>query len=132
MDTINLDKAQEIVNQGLDKAKEVLKSDKEVNELITKVQAKIDSVPVLKDAMNDAKDVFSLMKSYVNKEYTDVSPKVIGSMASAFLYLITKKDVIPDNVPLLGILDDLAVFAVALKLIEPELKAYKEWKKKQA
>ena len=129
METVNLDKAKEIIDQRLDQAKEVLESNEQVNDLIEKVQAKIDSVPVLKDALNDAKDVFSLLKSYVNKEYTDISPKVIGSMVSALLYLVTKKDLIPDNIPLLGVVDDLAVFGVALKIIEPELATYREWKK---
>ena len=68
MDTVNLDKAKEIIDGGLDKAQEVLKNNDELNELISNVQAKIDEVPVLKDALTDAKDVFSLLKSYVNKE----------------------------------------------------------------
>lgn len=129
MDTVNLDKAKEIIDGGLDKAQEVLQSNEELNELLTKVQAKIDEVPVLKDALADAKDLFSLLKSYVNKEYADISPKVVGSMVSALLYLITKKDVIPDRIPLLGIVDDLAVFGVALKVIEPELDTYRAWRK---
>lgn len=129
METVNLDKAKEIIDQRLDQAKEVLESNEQVNDLIEKVQTKIDSVPVLKDALNDAKDVFSLLKSYVNKEYTDISPKVIGSMVSALLYLVTKKDLIPDNIPLLGVVDDLAVFGVALKIIGPELDTYRAWKK---
>ena len=129
METVNLDKAKEIIDQRLDQAKEVLESNEQVNDLIEKVQTKIDSVPVLKDALNDAKDVFSLLKSYVNKEYTEISPKVIGSMVSALLYLVTKKDLIPDNIPLLGVVDDLAVFGVALKIIGPELDTYRAWKK---
>ena len=68
METVNLDKAKEIIDGGLDKAQEVLKNNDELNELISNVQAKIDEVPVLKDALTDAKDVFSLLKSYVNKE----------------------------------------------------------------
>ena len=128
METVNLDKAKEIIDGGLDKAQEVLKNNDELNELISNVQAKIDEVPVLKDALTDAKDVFYLLKSYVNKEYADISPKVVGSMVSALLYLITKKDVIPDKIPILGILDDLAVFGVALKVIKPELDTYRAWR----
>ena len=129
METVNLDKAKEIIDGGLDKAQEVLQSNEELNELLTKVQAKIDEVPVLKETLADAKDLFSLLKSYVNKEYADISPRVVGSVVSALLYLITKKDVIPDRIPILGILDDLAVCGVALKVIEPELDTYRAWRK---
>ena len=43
-------------------------------------------------------------------------------------YLVKKKDIIPDNIPILGLVDDLAVLGVALKFCDPELKAFKAWR----
>ena len=70
----------------------------------------------------------ALIKSYINKTYTNVSVKVIATMVSALLYLIKKNDIIPDNIPVIGRADDLAVLGFALKLCEPQLKAFKAWR----
>ena len=49
-------------------------------------------------------------------------------MVAALLYLVKGKDIIPDGVPLLGLVDDLAVVTAVIKLNEPEIEAYKSWK----
>lgn len=46
----------------------------------------------------------------------------------AIIYLLKKKDLIRDSIPIIGIADDLAVMGLALKLSEPELKAFAEWR----
>ena len=46
----------------------------------------------------------------------------------AFLYLIKKKDLIPDSIPVIGIADDVAVLGLALKLVEQDVQAYREWR----
>ena len=92
------------------------------------VQAKVDKIPLLRDAIKDLPVMASMVKSYVTKEYTNVSPKVIATIVSAFIYLVKKKDFISDSIPLLGQLDDIAVIALALKFIEPELKEFLNWK----
>ena len=63
--------------------------------------------------------------------YTVVSPKVIACLVGAILYMLNKKDLIPDYIPIIGIADDLAVMGLALKLSEPELKAFAEWRDQQ-
>jgi uncharacterized membrane protein YkvA (DUF1232 family) len=73
-----------------------------------------------------------MVKSYISKEYTDVSAKVIITMISAFLYVVKRKDLIRDNIPFIGFLDDIAVLGVALTFVDPELKAYAEWRKNKA
>ena len=72
--------------------------------------------------------MIAMVKSYINGSYKEVSPKVIASLVAAFLYLVKRKDLIPDNIPLVGHVDDLAVLGVALKICEPELKAFAAWR----
>ena len=125
---ISVEKAKAVLDGGMEKATELIKDNTQIDELINKVQAKIDEVPMLKQSLENVGTVFSLIKSYVKKEYTEVSPKVIATVVSAFLYLLKKKDILSDNIPIIGILDDLAVAAVALKFVQPELDAYTKWK----
>ena len=72
--------------------------------------------------------MISLIKSYITRQYTNVSPKVILAVLGSFIYLVKKKDIIPDNVPVVGIADDLGVLTLALQLTQNELNAYKAWR----
>lgn len=127
-EVINVEKAKEILDGGLDKANEILKNNEQINKLMEEVQTKVDKIPLLRDAIKDLPVMVSMVKSYAKKEYTTVSPKVIATIVSAFVYLIKKKDFISDSIPILGQLDDIAVVALALKFIEPELKDFLNWK----
>ena len=53
---------------------------------------------------------------------------LIDAIVSSFLYFVKRKDLIPDNIPLIGHLDDIGVAMVALKMVEPELSAYAQWR----
>ncbi|MBP3891385.1 MAG: DUF1232 domain-containing protein [Solobacterium sp.] len=128
---IDVEKIEKILDDGINRAQKVLTNDKDLKELLDTVKAQIDAVPILKSTIQDGQTLFELIQSYAKKEYTEVSPKVIAIVVSAFLYVIKKKDLIKDSIPVLGWLDDVAIVAVALKAIEPELKAYKTWKEKQ-
>ena len=124
---VSIDKAKAVIDSGIDQAQEIIKNKDELNELVTKVQSTVKNTPVLGDAVADLPVMVSMVRSYAAKEYTVVSPKVIAALVSTFLYLVKRKDLIPDNIPILGHLDDIAIAAVALKLSEPELKAFREW-----
>lgn len=130
MDTIvSLDKAKEMIDSGLEQAAVIIKNNEQLDDLMTKVQTKIDETPVLSTASADFRTTLQMVRSYAKKEYTGISPKTAAILVSALLYLIKRKDLINDSIPLIGALDDLAVIAAALKLSEPDLKAYLEWKK---
>ena len=70
-----------------------------------------------------------MIRAYITKEYTVVSPKVVGTMLASVIYLLMGKDIIPDRVPIIGHIDDIAVIALALKLNEKELDEYAAWRK---
>ncbi|MBR2801723.1 MAG: DUF1232 domain-containing protein [Erysipelotrichaceae bacterium] len=129
-EVVNLEKAKEILDGGLEKANALLKDNEQIKEVVETVQEKIDSVPILKSTVADLPVMVSMVKSYVKKEY-EVSPKVVATIVSAFLYLVKRKDLIPDSLPILGQLDDVAVIALALKFVQPEIKAYASWKENQ-
>ena len=85
-------------------------------------------MPKAGDALSRIPLMISMVRSYITKEYTEISPKVIVSLVCAIIYLLKGKDVIPDNIPVVGYVDDLAVFAAAFMINEPELQAYTQWR----
>lgn len=92
------------------------------------MENKLQEVPAIGETLSDLPLMISMVKGYITKEYTEVSPKVIATMVGAFLYLVKKKDIIPDNIPIIGIADDLGVLGLALKMCEPELAAFKAFR----
>ena len=127
MTVIDTEKAKEILDSGMEQANELLDHPEQLQALLIQVTDKMKTVPVLGTVVSELPAMVSLVKSYVTKEYPDVSPKVIAAAVSGFIYLIKKKDLIPDSIPVLGQLDDIAVIALALSLIKPELDAYRSW-----
>ena len=127
----NLDKAQELLNKGVSEAEEVIRNPSQIDDLLVQLEEKLKTVPTIGETLADVPLMVAMIKAWVKKEYTVVSPKVIACLVGAVLYLLKKRDLIPDSIPLIGIADDLAVLGLALKLSEPELKAFADWRRQQ-
>lgn len=125
---IDTEKAKELLNEGMEDASELLNNPEQLNDVLAQVVEKMKTVPVLGTVITDLPTMISLIRSYITKEYQEVSPKVIAAAVSGLLYLLKRKDLIPDNIPILGQLDDLAVLAIALSVVKPELDAYVQWR----
>ena len=125
----DLDKAKEIIEGGIAQAQELINDPTKINELIAQIQQQLQSLPdTFQSAAANVPLMIDMVKAYVTQEYTEVSPKVVASLVATFLYLLKTKDLIPDRVPVLGIVDDLAVATFAMTLCEPELKAFDAWR----
>lgn len=128
---LNLEQAQGFLNKGIKEAQEIIGNPSQVDELLVQLEEKLKAVPAIGETLSDLPLMIAMVKAWITKEYTVVSPKVIASLVGAMLYLLKKKDLIPDSIPLIGIADDLAVMGLALKLSEPELKAFSQWREEQ-
>ncbi|UCD39042.1 MAG: DUF1232 domain-containing protein [Fidelibacterota bacterium] len=71
--------------------------------------------------------LFALLKDYVNGRYLEVPYWVVGATAVALLYVFLPGDAIPDFIPLIGYIDDAAVMASCLAMIDTELESYITW-----
>ena len=128
----SMEQAQEVLNKGIAEAEEIVKNPSKVDEVLIQLEEKLKNVPVIGSTLSDLPLMIAMIKAWIKKEYTVVSPKVIACLVGAVLYLIKKKDLINDSVPFVGHVDDLAVMGLALKLSEQELKEFAEWRKRNA
>ena len=128
----NAEWAKGIIDDGVQKAQGIMDNPEQLDELLKDLQEKLKGLPdTISTAFNNVPLMASMVKSYVTREYTDVSPKVVVSLISTFIYLVAKNDLIPDNIPVVGFADDVAVATIAMAINEPELKAYAAWRVQQ-
>lgn len=128
----NMEKAQNLLDMGIGDAQELIQNPSKVDEILVQLEEKLKEVPAIGNTLSQVPLMIAMVKGWITKEYTEVSPKVIACLVGAILYLIKKKDLISDSIPVIGIADDLGVMALALKLSEPELKAFAEWRATKA
>lgn len=77
---------------------------------------------------SDLKLLFELVNDYRKGEYREIPWTSIAAIIGALLYVLSPIDLIPDFIPVIGLLDDAAVVALCLRAIDGDLQAYKKWK----
>ena len=125
---ISFEKAKALLDNGIAEAQELIREPSKVDDMLIQLENKLKEVPAIGETLSDLPLMISMVKGYITKEYSEVSPKVIATLVAAFLYLIKKKDIISDKIPVIGMADDLAVLGLALKLSEPELAVFKTYR----
>lgn len=125
---MDLEKAKEAIEGFTGQAEELIRNPGKLEELLQQFEEKVKEIPYAGDALSRVPLMISMIRSYITREYTVVSPKVIVTLVAAIIYLLKGNDLIPDNIPVVGYADDLAVFAAAFLIDEQELKAYSQWR----
>ncbi len=83
----------------------------------------------LKGFLAEFKLLWSLLQDYRAGRYRNVPWKFIAAVVFALAYLIAPADVIPDFLPLVGYIDDTAVFGLLLAGFKSDIDAYRRWKR---
>ncbi len=77
---------------------------------------------------HNVKLLHSLVQDYRAGVYTELPMKTIFSIIGVLVYVISPIDLIPDLIPVLGLTDDAALVALALKFMKLDIVKYEHWK----
>jgi uncharacterized membrane protein YkvA (DUF1232 family) len=104
-------------------------SPKDLEKVMADAQTAEEKGGKLGEQIENFKLLWNLLKDYYNGTYRNVPWKFIAAIGFAVAYLISPIDVIPDFIPLVGYVDDAAVFGLVVKSFMSEIEEYKNWKK---
>jgi len=120
---------EEFVKDGAQKVTE-----KDVEKVVDKseeLQKKFSAKGPLARFIEDGQLLIAIVKDYWARAYRQVPYGAIASIVFTLIYVLNPFDLMPDMLPVIGQVDDVAVLGACLLLVEQDLHKYKDWKKGQ-
>lgn len=85
----------------------------------------------LRRLLDDGKLLLALVRDTWQGRYQHAPWWTLSGAAFALLYVLNPLDLIPDALPIVGVLDDAAVVSACLVLLEQDLSDYRQWRRAQ-
>tara|TARA_B100000287_G_scaffold133830_1_gene125798 strand:- start:926 stop:1318 length:393 start_codon:yes stop_codon:yes gene_type:complete len=121
------------IKEYISKAKTIINDDEKLKKLIEDVLKKLKEISSDKKTsakLNDSLRLFiRIINAYTSKEYTYVPWKTICLIVAGLIYFIYPVDLIPDFIPVSGLIDDVALIAWIYESIQEDIEKFLEWEK---
>jgi uncharacterized membrane protein YkvA (DUF1232 family) len=82
--------------------------------------------------IEDAQLLIAIVRDYWSGKYRQVPYGAVAAIVFTLIYVFNPLDLVPDVLPIIGEVDDAAVIAACLMLVEQDLSKYKNWKQTQS
>jgi len=115
------------ISKNTKEAEELLKDEDRMERFLERLERKLEKVPVVGKQLSNIPMLVSLVRSYIRKDYRDVPLGSIIAIVSALIYFLSTIDLLPDSIPVLGYVDDAAVFAFVWKMVADDIEEYRKW-----
>ena len=117
---------EELIKQGSPKITE--KDIVKVVDRSDEIQKKFRAPGPLQRFIEDGRLLLAVVKDYWSGTYRKLPFGTIAAIVFTLIYVFNPLDLVPDVLPIIGEVDDAAVVAACLFLIEHDLLEYKRWK----
>lgn len=115
------------------KAEKVLQDTDRVNRIVGSVSTKLkeitESSETLKAFAGRVRVILRMVKSYVSGRYRVMPWKSVVLLVAGLIYFITPLDLIPDFIPVLGLVDDISIIAFIFRSLRQDIDDYLEWER---
>lgn len=98
-----------------------------IDNILNQASVKLETFPGLGEYAADIPLVIGMIRSYFKGNYREVPVGSIIGLIAAIIYFISPVDIIPDVIPVVGQLDDIAVLTWALKQVHDDIRRYEQW-----
>ena len=118
--------SEEFVKEGSEKITE-----KDVQKVVARsedIRNKFLTHGPLSRFIEDGKLLIAFVKDYFAGVYRQVPYGAIASIVFSLIYVLNPFDLVPDVLPIIGQVDDVAVMGAVLIMIEQDLQKYKVWR----
>jgi uncharacterized membrane protein YkvA (DUF1232 family) len=85
----------------------------------------------LRRFVEDGKVLTALVRDWRAGKYRQALYGTIAAVVFGLIYVFNPLDLVPDVLPIIGVLDDATVIGALLLLVERDLKKYRSWKEGQ-
>lgn len=76
----------------------------------------------------DIQLLIELVKAYFKGEYKEIPVRTLSSIVLTLVYVFSPIDIIPDLIPVVGLMDDAAMVGLCLKFVHDDLQDFKKWR----
>lgn len=83
----------------------------------------------LQRLLEDGRLLLGLVRDARGGRYRAVPVWTLSAVGFTLLYVLNPFDLVPDTLPLVGLLDDAAVVSACLSLVEQDLRDYRAWRR---
>ncbi|MEH6765525.1 MAG: YkvA family protein [Aequorivita antarctica] len=130
-DSSNIAMMDSKVNQNYVEEKVTKIKDEDVEVVMENEEAiseKLSNASPLRKYAELGKIMFAMLKDVKKGNYPNVPWFTIASIVVALLYVFNPFDLVPDFIPGIGYIDDLAVLSISMGWIETDLHKYLDWR----
>ena len=108
------------------------KNIKEVLSSIDEIIQKIKNSSFLSRERAKVELLIMALRDYWNGEYKELPYRTIVAIVVALIYILNPIDIIPDFIPIIGQIDDLAMLLFVWEMISEDIRDYALWKIKNS
>lgn len=124
--------ARKELEKGYTIAEATLKDQSKLDSFLVQLEEKLKVIPKVGTKLSYVAVFAQLIRDWSTKKYDKIPMGSLISIISALAYVILPLDLISDVIPVLGYLDDAAVIAACLKLVNSDIQDYLKWREEQS
>ena len=109
------------------KANDILNDYDKLEEFLQRLEKKLKEIPNLEEPLSNIPIMISVVRSYVKKEYTDITTNKIIFIVFALVYFVSPFDLIPEFFPVLAFFKDVAVIEYCRRFVKSDIEEYIRW-----
>jgi len=77
------------------------------------------------------RDAFRMIRAMFAGRYPEKPWRSIGLLAILIVYVISPIDLVPDYIPVIGVIDDLAMVGFFLRALHNDVQKFRSWERQR-